>query len=129
MIDYELAKQLKNAGFPQELPDPSSYYDAKERLFGWSEGEDKPYGNAWVKVPTLEELIEACVILKPKREIGLQHNVEAANRTKPTDEWTAYWEGASSDTHFEYGLEVDGSTPIEAVAQLWLALNENKPAS
>lgn len=97
MIDYELAKGLKEAGFPGiTLP------DREECL---SEGEPSYHTPAPV-YPTLSELIEAC-----GGDFG------GMSRSK-NGAWIAYSIQAST-------LEdsVDGDTPDEAVARLWLALN------
>jgi hypothetical protein len=63
-----------------------------------------------VYVPTLEELIEACGSGFELERLDLQ--------TKPTA-WMA-------KTSFGRG---EGSTPLEAVARLWLALNASKQSS
>lgn len=99
--EYELAKELKDAGFPQEF-----------KLGSWvcEHGDDsyekkcQCYGDLLFYSPTLSELIEACGItiklwcLKDGRG-GVQ------------------LEGQSLEDVVYY------STPEEAVARLWLALN------
>lgn len=85
-MDYNLAKQLKDRGFPQM--------------------DGRYLNNGEVYVPTLEELIEACGT-EFGRFIRQEH-----------DSWIA-----SSETNKETGY---GSTPTEAVAKLWLALNPKK---
>ena len=108
-MNYELAKKLKDVGFSQELTDPSSYYGANGKSYGWSEGEDKPYNNDYAKIPTLSELIEAC---------GDGHfSLKRTGRL-----WV---------TEMGYGIEkppeiASGSTPEEAVANLWIQLHTNK---
>lgn len=99
-MNYELAKKLKDAGFPQgdelvckcyfisdgEKGNAKSVFDCKtERVY----------------IPTLEQLIEAC-------------NSSFFELSKLSDGWVA------SD-HYEVGK---GSTPSEAVANLWLAINK-----
>lgn len=108
-MDYELAKQLKDAGFPQN--------DQKK---GWVyldvEGYDKP-DLVWgvVNFPTIEtlapelsQLIEACG--------GLYFSLEtdALKYEASPQEWEAK---SSAKT-------ASGSTPEKAVANLWLALNK-----
>lgn len=79
-MNYELAKKLKEAGFP------SNWELRTEALL--------PY-------PTLSELIAAC---------GVKfHRLEQAGLEK----WCSYAVG---------GTQGIGSTPEEAVARLWLAL-------
>jgi hypothetical protein len=100
MISYDLAKQLKDAGFPQNL-------DGNRQLNGQpmrhhSHGSARDCDEGCVYVPTLEELVEAC------------------NTT-----FSIYIEGHGADAT-EAGSEITGSgdTPTEAVAKLWLALND-----
>jgi len=93
MISYELAKQLKEAGFPQDG-------DIEQ----WENHGDNS-GDGVFK-PTLSELIEAC-----------------------GDEFESlslhpYYDG---DIYMVFGrntLGFNGSTPEEAVANLYLALNK-----
>jgi hypothetical protein len=95
-MDYSLANELKNAGFPQGgrgrwTVDPN-------RIVVRS--EDRAY------VPTLEELIEAC---------GDDfHGIRRLDG------------GTWRCTRFsELGVSIqNGKTPTEAVARLWLALNK-----
>ena len=85
-MNYELAKQLKDAGFPHVAPlNGEGYW--KDDFF-----------------PTLEELIES--VKKPI---------------------TIYVDDNGSDAE-QAGTEIcgHGSTPTEAVARLWLALNPSK---
>jgi hypothetical protein len=95
---YELAKELKDAGFPQ-----------KEGKYATSwEPPDSAY------LPTLEELIEAC---------GERFNVlrSVHNHQGNIIEWVA-----SAESGFDRKAEklVVHPTPTEAVARLWLALNK-----
>jgi hypothetical protein len=99
-IDYTLANELKDAGFPQGgkgrwLVDPRQIV---------ARGGDRAY------VPTLEELIEAC-----------GENFAWLHQSVKSKKWTAqdfiYDDGPPSG---------QGSTPTEAVARLWLALNKKK---
>lgn len=92
MITYELAKKLKDAGFPQYNHSPEYRGD---RL---NESPNIPYE------PTLSELIEAC----GDGFINLYN-------------FGSFWQ-----TNFKDGMagETAGKTPEEAVANLWLKLNE-----
>lgn len=87
-MNYELARELKDAGFPQEV---TAQYDA-------STYHDNTY------LPTLRELIEA--VLKGRGGLVLHLNVQFESAVAGLEGW------------YE-----DGSTPEEAVAKLWLALN------
>lgn len=105
-MDYELAKKLKEANFPnkniyfiEEIPD--SYIN--DTLV-------KGSPSRWENLPTLEELIEAC-------GGGFEGLVKSDN------EWIAY----SYDK--VYGMSIIsvfflGKNPTEAVAKLWLELNK-----
>jgi hypothetical protein len=113
-MDYELAKKLKDAGFPQtgkgsiELgyPEPkvNSYTKTTPII---KEPLDEVYH------PTLEELIEACG--------DKFHHLVHEKNTVSLDEWCA------SDGSFVWKVDACwGMTPSGAVAKLWLALNAKK---
>lgn len=86
-MNYELAKELKEAGFPR-------YKDIDVEMY---ESEKQTYFS------TLEELIEAC---GTEIELYVGENTSVANKRG--------------------GPEVRCSTPTEAVARLWLALNKHE---
>lgn len=94
MTNYELAKKLKDAGFPQT------------GLSGqWPSNGPRPEDQVYA--PTLSELIEACgnrisAILQWDRD---------------GNKWSAQADGDSRSSEY-------GNTPKEAVANLWLKLNE-----
>lgn len=92
MIPYELAKKLKDAGFPQEMKDGSMLDDGLN-----NEG----YGPETAYDPTLSELIEAC----GESFVMLGHRGS----------------GWFSESISNIG---NGTTPEEAVANLWLELNK-----
>jgi hypothetical protein len=112
-MDHELAKQLKDAGFPQ-MATGDGYFAEGES--GFSLGE--PYQSRNVYYPTLEELIEAC-----------GQGFRALLYEDPTGLWTAL---AMTD-YKPLRVELEelhktqargsGSSPTEAVARLWLALH------
>jgi hypothetical protein len=111
-MNYELAKELKDAGFPQQL--------RAGTMLRKNSGPE----NTDAYAPTLEELIEAC----PKRlteegakdvhfSLTWQYMV-----LRGGDCWVAEYiidELAMGDTGF-------GDTPDEAVAQLWLVLKKKE---
>ena len=106
-MNYELAKQLKDAGFPQL---PGLYYVGKEL---WDETQQSDYKNrrtpprdTWIKAPTLSELIEAC-----GEEFG---SLSKGNN------------GIWYATQWAMKEEVTALIPIEAVTKLWLALNQKQ---
>lgn len=105
-MNEELAEKLKRAGFPQT---------------------DEPYicghcgdgGPIEIRYPTLSELIEAC----GDRFHVLQFLIRGHSvNGKIMNPWNAFPKPIPSEIVFRG----DGSTPEEAVANLWIALNENK---
>jgi len=83
-MDYELAKELKDAGLPRKFVRENIFVDG-------------------IPAPTLEELIEACPTMTSiQREEG---------------GWCAV---------NEVDYITRGSTPVEVVAKLWLALNRKE---
>lgn len=109
-MDYELAKRLKDAGFPQKEFDFHNPFSGK----GWP-GDVRPAEYPYN--PTLEELIEACIALQPDAPFRLYiKNGKCRARM------------FTANTHQEAPWFF-GSTPIEAVARLWLALHANGDAS
>ena len=94
-MTYELARELKDAGFPA--------YDDMKPLPGPEGGEDWPVSNI-VITPTLSELIEAC----GDRFFSLE-KARVLNDNFST--WSCNLDG-------ELYL-----TPEEAVAKLWLKLS------
>lgn len=115
MITYTTAKRLKEAGFPQNtmyasvLPPENK---GGKRIMQIMKREE--YCNSYinllsagydvVSMPFLEELIEAC-------------GEKFFSLTKHVESWQTNWiDGMAGETA--------GSTPPEAVANLWLSLNE-----
>lgn len=103
-MTYELAKQLKEAGFPQKDIDcEDRWVCCIHSNYFTSDGDrnDTPYQ------PTLSELIEACeesihgILMIDKFGAG----VKRAKCTTPDIDW------------------IQGSSNEEAVAKLWLALH------
>lgn len=111
-MDYELCKKLKDAGFRQKDGCGrwfcvGNWY--KETISGLKNGDIiklEPKDTS-VYCPTLSELIEAC------------GDVFYSLTQKPI---TRYWL-AKAFIDYEILKETKGSTPEEAVANLWLELN------
>lgn len=120
MISYELAKRLKEAGYPQEVYGNyicPHYPGEKFGVLNCQCGKDAKEGLAYV--PTLEELIEAC-----------GDEFKSLWQTEPDETGQIHW---GADVKWDYrkkvmteGHQVFGDSPIEAVANLWLAVNEKK---
>lgn len=96
-MNYELAKELKDAGFPLKPckvgPDCEQwwYFPGKEAIHA----------------PTLEELIEAC---------GSDYfSMEECSPNR-----SGIWYAKSRYVD----VRTEGDTPTEAVAKLWIALNK-----
>ena len=101
-MPYELAKKLKQAGFPQH---GRSHNDNGSIAMLTRDDNDKAAHAMYV--PTLEELINACDALVEGCVFLSGHK----------DQWSAI---DGQDGFGIYGG--DGQTPTEAVARLWLAL-------
>lgn len=116
MISYELAKKLKEAGFP----------------FDWDFIDISSYDH---QLPSLSELIEACESLilplngwqKPYQtylEIGMNlHHFGSQKNIGTISEWRASIIQGIDDT-WEGQQNYFGKTPEEAVAHLWINLNQ-----
>jgi hypothetical protein len=95
-MDYELAKQLRDAGFLQA--GTGRWIGPPDKVF-WRSG-DRVY------VATFEELLEAC-----------RKDVESLTQefSLAGDEWVASAFGRSKSAR--------GDTPADAMARLWLAVH------
>lgn len=100
-MNYELAKKLKDAGFPQG---GEGHY---RFLYGQA-GYNRDAGPNPVYAPTLSELIEACGRAFEKLEYTPEVNMNP------------WWAHEKKVGPHNVG---DGIDPEEAVANLWLALN------
>lgn len=107
-MTYELAKELKDAGFPNYRMGVMATHDEELLEKDW-----ETYRGSYS--PTLSELIEAC--MAGKFGVGVDHFAQLnAVRLESLDiEWEA-WSNMN--------VCAKGSTPEEAVAKLWLALNK-----
>ncbi len=102
-MTYELAKQLKEARFPQNplgySEAPKSWVQEDGTIRDWFNEDSDCY------IPTLDELIEACGEVTLMVGIG---RAVALNAKNP----------------LESNKRGDGSTSKEAVAKLWLELKK-----
>jgi hypothetical protein len=99
-MDYQLAKRLKDAGFPQKEGNGFS------GIIAHVEG----VADDTVYYPALEELIEACGI-----NLSIHAKVQISGTNEFINEAFAMVDGKPFPT--------SGSTTTEAVARLWLALH------
>lgn len=108
-MDHALAKELKDAGFPQVWPQPD-FMEIRDALVvdeirkKYPEQFD-PY------TPDLEQLIEAC----GKDWRGIESITKEHSQVE--NSWVA------SSFHGKV-LHARGASPLEAVARLWLALKK-----
>lgn len=111
-MTYELAKKLKDAGFPQEgsgfmLPFLPSYNDG----FTPVQRVEECYA------PTLSELIEAC---------GKDFYDLSLNQYRKENKWEVRYrleKEIDGEPFYKYP-KLEGSSPEEAVAELWLRLRK-----
>lgn len=101
-MDYTLAKELKDAGWPQihDGPQASNYYMLRDQGVSHSVAEATEES---CTVPTLEELIEAC----GHEFLGLIRRSDGVF--------------SAEDRGIRPGV-CESTDPNEAVAKLWLAL-------
>ncbi len=139
MIKYDLAKQLKDAGFEQGFRSTYMWPDGST-----NDGNLKDDSGELVAVPTLSELIEACggyfgalvrveyphitdmphCWCNPMKEVQPNRNMVIVHTKETKLEWKVAAVGKTMDDLTLPSQEVSGSTPEEAVANLWLALNK-----
>jgi hypothetical protein len=99
-MNYELAKELKDAGFPQGY----GQYVGKDWKGGGNAQAAQQMGlSEGAYVPTLSELIEAC-----------------GNDFLALSRLNGQWTASAHNPRFDG----DGSTPEEAAARLWLAIRK-----
>ena len=113
-MTYEICKQLKDAGFPQERgrePLPNCYWNFNSAVpeQGWYlDNENLAYEKEYtIYIPTISELIEAC-----------------GDRFDCLRKVDNIWQGGEISMFEVCATISEGSTPEEAVANLWLELNK-----
>ena len=104
-MQYELAKKLKDAGFPQ----PDFHFTLQDLVDVAI--QDRDDNSVWYYKPTLSELMEACA---EKGVVRLNYATGAG----------ATAEGNYSEHTEKFKTLREGQTPEESVAKLWLALNK-----
>jgi hypothetical protein len=106
MVPFEIAKRLKDAGFPQRHSSGTAFNE-QGLTIQLVNGRQWTANCADVSIPTLNELIKAC----GEKFGGLEH-LPNEGRNK----YRAYTQ--------PNGLSGYGETIEEAVARLWLVLNK-----
>ena len=114
-MEYKLAKQLKEAGFPQGRGKHIFDRDKKrkEKITGKNIGVlEIPIKGGLCYVPTLSELIEACG--DEFRALRL----DSSMKTENNEQWAC--------DRVEHGVfeTFIGKTPEESVARLYIKLNK-----
>lgn len=99
-MDYSLALELKQAGFPQE----------RQKVHADIEGVQATVSD--VKLPTLSELIHAC-----GKKIKSLHRFEKGEVFQGMECDVDGWQAEGKDHWYM------GESPEEAVAYFWLAIN------
>ena len=122
-MNYELAKELRDAGFPNiqdvQHRQGREFLAPDGRMSVYSLGEMAPTSD-WF-IPSLEELMEAC-----------GDKLMSLHRTVPPRDMGNFW---CAEAYFESESDEEtptrgsgstgiGNTPTEAVVRLWLALNK-----
>ncbi len=116
-MNYELAKELKDAGFPQTNTGMCEYFiDGDAERVGRYEHTTEPSKDS-IKIPTLSELIEACVSDGYATDDNFTLTKLPVYQDNEADDME--WQ-ASRFGHFGIGVY-----PKEAVAYLWLSLNKH----
>lgn len=116
-ISYELAKELRENGFKQDfgwggwICEHEAEYDPKRELFC------NCTGDKLIRLPTLEELIDACG--KGFMSLATLHR-ERKNGELYITEWCA------SSFMTSPWIQESGSTASEAVARLWICIHKDK---
>jgi hypothetical protein len=124
-MTYELAKSLKDVGFPQVLDVGTGFYENDGNTLFYIGNCDTSLSDSGcgccatsyypdVRVPTLSELIEAC---GEDFRMLLLHTQYRKSLLEP-------WEAVPNKKRVPSIKGCKGSTPEIAVANLWLALNE-----
>jgi hypothetical protein len=107
---YELAKQLKDAGFKQNVSG-DGYFLMPDGTFQGPLNATSKFPQS-VYVPHLHELMDAC------GAPGYYGFIELKGYNDRT-----YWKAGTWANGDQNWIFAEGSTPQEAVAKLWLAIN------
>jgi hypothetical protein len=106
-MKFEFAKQLKQAGFPQEAVYGTFFFNGVGNLILI---DAELVGMTWetyARCPTLTELIEACGVRELEFRVRNDYSCVRTNAISNEDGVPLWFEGSTAD---------------EAVAKLWIAL-------
>ena len=143
MLSYKLAKQLKDAGFPQKHEYGITVFDTQRKYYFHISNSDDydstgktPFKNnissglddRYIYIPTLSELIEACGGMFRTVGRDRMENGNSWSDDNKIEKWEAVgWKEDPSIFSRNFGeYSAYGITPEEAVAKLWLKLNTRK---
>lgn len=116
MITYKLAQKLKDAGFPQK--DIGTFLFSKGISLADSQ---KKWNENNAYAPTLPELIEAC----GDDFILISRTPPYVENARPDSErWHCPTKKGINQLEYSKEEHLYGYSPEEAVANLWLKLNE-----
>ena len=123
-MNYELAKQLKEAGFYQATWRGQNYFNEDGLAVISDEFLENERMQGKIKIPSLSELIESC-----GDKFEWLGNYGVTKYGHQDDIGKTVWVcGKWSGTFVSVGDDFDeisrGSTPEEAVANLWLKINK-----
>ncbi len=117
-MTYELCKKLKDAGFTQKETGVFSLASVTHLSDGNLITGERCYQ------PTLSELIEAC---HPDAMDGFILQTSQDGKWEAGALYAGYFDSWPSlkdkDGFVQFDLNIKGATPEEAVAKLWLSLN------
>ena len=128
-MTYELAKQLRNAGFPLlKLATPAVGNDGSKDHCIWCGFPFLEIDGEYFLQPVLDVLIEAC---HPRAaDEFMLYTKYCGAEWRASLEYHGFYDGwpacKKDGDEIDIELEVSGSTPEEAVASLWLELNKLK---
>lgn len=119
-MNYELAKELKDAGYPLKKGTRETWSGDQSIFF--LDGETIAGHKVHYIRPTLEELIEACGDKFGGVIRGGKQKSDGARFTAFEDAMEVLQDDSIADEdEVPHG---EGATPAEAVAKLWLTLNK-----
>jgi uncharacterized protein Usg len=115
-MDYNLAKELRDAGFPQK--DSEFYFGAGYSFNGGQPVYERHHRRELLPLYTWQEFLAAPTLEELIETFGDSFYSLGINQIDG-DKWIAQKKDTAGYIH-----GTGGTTPTEAVARLWLALNK-----